>query len=588
MAEAVNEPRGPAAAGRLADAPGGADALAALGAISVFGSGDAVLEGDMNDVAGLVEASRPADDDPWSLFSPAEPAEAKASTAPGALLLPGGAALRRTGAAAADEQPAVGPALRALVLAAAGQEAPPAGPPPAAATAWLDGWTLTAGAALCQVADAQRERVAASVAAQRRDFANTAYYLGSKRRLSAFLSESLLCFAPRADAVVDLMCGSGAAAGAFSPHVPVIASDAQSFSLLLARVQGGGMTPARGERLLRDVLPRALGHLTDVQKLAAAGLAAEQSWLHGPGDKNAAAAAAAAFPTYSSDDPPPAAADGWDPVALVEQRRADPLTYPYVLFLAYFSNRFVGVRQATEIDSLRYAIDGLAGADRDWALGALVASVSAVATTYAGHFAQPLVNSRGLPDHVFRQLLRKRPMSVVREFEARLRSLAAASAAVPHPVTPVRGPWQAALASAEARLGGAHPVVYLDPPYTREEYSRYYHVLETLADYRYPTAVGPGRVPAKDGGGRFASEFFTRSQARMTERLAAVVGAPLARGWPVLWSYGSSAAVDAPAVLDAVGGAARRVRSVSAAHGYKSQGAGEARAVRETVLFIEP
>ncbi|MYD86067.1 MAG: modification methylase, partial [Acidobacteria bacterium] len=41
---------------------------------------------------------------------------------------------------------------------------------------------------------------------------------------------------------------------------------------------------------------------------------------------------------------------------------------------------------------------------------------------------------------------------------------------------------------------GSRPtVVYADPPYTRDQYSRYYHIHETLLQYDYPTSSGSGR-----------------------------------------------------------------------------------------------
>jgi hypothetical protein len=36
----------------------------------------------------------------------------------------------------------------------------------------------------------------------------------------------------------------------------------------------------------------------------------------------------------------------------------------------------------------------------------------------------------------------------------------------------------------------ADPIFYADPPYSKEHYSRYYHVLETLTSYDYPEAIG--------------------------------------------------------------------------------------------------
>jgi adenine-specific DNA-methyltransferase len=36
-------------------------------------------------------------------------------------------------------------------------------------------------------------------------------------------------------------------------------------------------------------------------------------------------------------------------------------------------------------------------------------------------------------------------------------------------------------------------VIYADPPYSKAEYSRYYHVLDALIAYRYPRVFGSGR-----------------------------------------------------------------------------------------------
>jgi adenine-specific DNA-methyltransferase len=56
--------------------------------------------------------------------------------------------------------------------------------------------------------------------------------------------------------------------------------------------------------------------------------------------------------------------------------------------------------------------------------------------------------------------------------------------------------------------GKAKPaVVYADPPYTKDQYSRYYHLLDTLFRYDYPDATGRGRYPS----GRFVSSFSLAS-----------------------------------------------------------------------------
>ena len=65
-------------------------------------------------------------------------------------------------------------------------------------------------------------------------------------------------------------------------------------------------------------------------------------------------------------------------------------------------------------------------------------------------------------------------------------------------------------------------VVYADPPYTKDHYSRFYHVLETLNLYDYPDVTGLGRVRTN----RHLSDFCYRTRAAGAfESLAALASA---------------------------------------------------------------
>jgi adenine-specific DNA-methyltransferase len=58
------------------------------------------------------------------------------------------------------------------------------------------------------------------------------------------------------------------------------------------------------------------------------------------------------------------------------------------------------------------------------------------------------------------------------------------------------------------RLEKIPSVIYADPPYTGDQYSRYYHLLKTLIAYDYPTSEGKGQYrPA-----RFVSDFSLRKK----------------------------------------------------------------------------
>ena len=53
-------------------------------------------------------------------------------------------------------------------------------------------------------------------------------------------------------------------------------------------------------------------------------------------------------------------------------------------------------------------------------------------------------------------------------------------------------------------------LVYLDPPYSTENYSRYYHIAETLVNYDYPECRFKGCY--RDD--RFKSSFCRKSKAK--------------------------------------------------------------------------
>ena len=142
--------------------------------------------------------------------------------------------------------------------------------------------------------------------------------------------------------------------------------------------------------------------------------------------------------------------------------------------------------------------------------------------------------------------------------------------------------------TASGRVEPSKTIVYLDAPYRREEYSRYYHVLEALVEYQYPSADSLARIAAK-GDGRFSLEFFTRSKSHMTNALAQTIEVILSSGFRCAWSYADRADANPLDVLSEVGHTIRRVRSVAADHTFKSQGGSrKSGKVRELLFLIEP
>jgi adenine-specific DNA-methyltransferase len=189
--------------------------------------------------------------------------------------------------------------------------------------------------------------------------------------------------------------------------------------------------------------------------------------------------------------------------------RGAPRTFPYRLFTNTYADSYFGLQQCIDIDSIRFAIDQalrrhrLNQDQRNWLLIALGQSMIRVANT-TGHFAQYLELKEGNQKFYLRQ--RKKKL-----WEEFLEALADNS-----PIGSSR--WRRGnqvfnedsidVLQSLAKRRDLPSAVFADAPYTNDQYSRYYHVLETLMKYDYPSVSGKGRYRHD----RFRSAFSLKSQ----------------------------------------------------------------------------
>jgi len=419
-------------------------------------------------------------------------------------------------------------------------------------------------------------------------FARSAHYMGSKRQLCGFLIEAISSVLPDSGAIVDLMCGSGVVAGAFSRVWDTFASDAQIFSRTLAVVHGGGFDREKANDLISRLLPFARQHFDDLQLQVSTELEIEDDLFCREINDSLRTEYhkfITDFPTLTKGGQ----AETWNPVDEVFHRRIDPSKYPFCLFTAYFSNIYFGLRQCVEIDSLRFAIEQIEDQfEKNWALGALVATLSALGTTYSGHFAQPVsMDIENASYSKLSSIISKRSFSITHEFTVRLLNLSDNSQNAINPIEVVPGPWELSLSTLSETLHGRQVLVYLDAPYTRDEYSRYYHVLETLVHYNYPSCTGKGLTPMP--GERFRSDFFTKNQGKLVNTLTNVITNILNKGWMCAWSYSDSGAASVYEVIDSVyKKSSCNVKSYSVPFVHKSQGGALPKRVTEYLIIFSP
>lgn len=365
------------------------------------------------------------------------------------------------------------------------------------------------------------------------DFANSSSYLGSKKKIVGFIVEAVFAYGNNETIYLDIMCGSGAVSNAFAQSATVYASDAQEFCRVLAKMQGKGIQESEAVSLIKSMYVNYNWHLEIMEREFAKPLLEEERIMHlDLKDRSNVLKQYMSFienfELYSSDY-----VNSEKLEEIVRTRKKSHTQIPYCLFTYYYTNVYFGLSQCIQIDSIRYAVDQIEDERiKEWALGALVATVSSVGTTHVGYFAQP----KRLDEGTLTEILRKRARSVWHEFSRRLIAIAQESERYPYSVKTLEGPWKKAL-TAMKQICDKNVIVYLDAPYKRDEYSRYYHVLETLVKYDYPESENKGRMRSKKTGERFITEFFTKNIQKVEECFEKIILEVLEKGYVCVWSY---------------------------------------------------
>ena len=165
-------------------------------------------------------------------------------------------------------------------------------------------------------------------------------------------------------------------------------------------------------------------------------------------------------------------------------RNSNPFLTPYQLFTTTFSGTYFGLQQCIQIDSIRFAIDQMRASSflddnqHNWMSIALCQAVSKMATT-TGHFAQYI----RVKENNFKRFLIQRNRSPWVEWLHAIFQLSPIGTSEWRSRNRVYNSDAIELLLDLSEKGDHPSVIYADPPYTRDQYSRYYHLYETLLKY---------------------------------------------------------------------------------------------------------
>lgn len=295
-------------------------------------------------------------------------------------------------------------------------------------------------------------------------------YMGSKAALVPFIAKSLSQVHVSDKPIVDIFAGACAISGGFGHSARIISNDIQQYSATIA-----SSYLHRAEKAC-DVDPLSLAEVLAKEKLQRLpdGLVHSENCtlkeFNAVEDNNKA----------------------------LLNREFD---FPYHLFTRAYSGTWWSAEQCVWIDSIRQALDILREdgryADADFRLG-LTCLMHAMAYTSqgTGHYAQ----YRDANTEVsMKDIAKYRRQSVPDYFRRKFASLVAWNNR--HVVD--MGHETTALDYRDCLANLPRSVIYADPPYAFVHYSRFYHAIETIVLYDYPTLQFKGGEVVK---GRYRSE----------------------------------------------------------------------------------
>ncbi len=203
------------------------------------------------------------------------------------------------------------------------------------------------------------------------------------------------------------------------------------------------------------------------------------------------------------------------------------------LFTAIYSDSYFGIRQAIEADSIIKAVRAanrsgtISNDHRRWLIIGLGRALLRISNS-TGHFAQYLKPRRS----TYRRYLSQRQKCLWSEWLFSVGELRSVGTSEWRRMNKCFNQDALSLLPSLGRTPGPLGVIYADPPYTDDQYSRYYHLFETLVLYDYPTISGAGLYRP----GRFRSPFSLKSTAvhafEALVRAAAETGADLVLSYP--------------------------------------------------------
>lgn len=305
----------------------------------------------------------------------------------------------------------------------------------------------------------------------------TLNYLGSKLRLLDFIEENVRKVTPDDAGVCDLFAGSGCVSYKLSKLFPVVACDIQHYSKVIcdALLQPCTLTKETTNAFMseiKDIKFKLHDAFIPLIELEEGAIKNENLELltdiveHG------------SLEVYNLEKAESKIASVQNLVH--EKLKKTGLVGNKSLISRYYGGVYFSYSQAVQIDVIMDAIRHYPNiANKNVLLAALLSTTSDIACTVGKHFAQPIKarDSKGkIKKLVYNKAIKDKTVDVIALFEEWLDKYVSLPKGK-YNNTILQGDYMMCLKTLPDNVR----TVYADPPYTRDHYSRFYHVLETMA-----------------------------------------------------------------------------------------------------------
>lgn len=418
------------------------------------------------------------------------------------------------------------------------------------------------------------------------DEMNTLQYMGSKSRIIDEICSPIM-ENQSIETVVDLFAGTGTVGYALKPYFSIISNDLEYYAYVLNEGILNGCDISDNQ--LGSILTSSKNLANRIKSFCADAVVEEAHFF----EKEALESVIADYQRFCNDTPSIISPDTnnciFDGLAALVARvipgqEKQNIDMP-VLFLTYYANAYFGISQCCEIDAICDCIANIGDKRVQYVLlSALMTAMSDTASTTT-HFAQYL-KINGISS--YKNIVNKRRTSIIDLFTQYI------------DVFKQKGLLSLKAPKAECKnldyLELLHSIpldetimVYADPPYFKEHYSRYYHILNTLCKYDYPR-IAPNPQTHEFSVGRYREERNVSDFGKRKTALAAFKELIKVCGQSKAWltiSYSNNSIVNIEDIL-AVMNEYYEVQSTSIPLKHSKQGRASTSDVKEFLFTGKP